>query len=104
MKKVIIKIKDYKGKLIAKEYFYSQATFFHYAADFIYENMEPGDEVQIKIGNLHVVYFTHSELMDVMKDYKIYDGLDLNHKEAIQLRYIKDYSVEYYVKEYLPLY
>lgn len=104
MKQIIIRVKDYNGKLIAKDYFYSQARFFDEAAEFIYNNMEPGDEVQIKIGNLHVVYFTHSELMDAMQDYKIYDELDLNHKQAIQLKYIEDYSVKYYVKEYLPQY
>lgn len=104
MKQIIIRIKDYKGKLIAKDYYYSQVRFNDEAAEFIFKNFEPGDEVQIKIGNLYTLYFTHSELMDAMQDYKIYDNLDLNHKQVIQLKYIEDYSIQYYMKEYLPQY
>lgn len=103
MKQIIIRVKDYKGRLIAKDYYYSQARFNEEAAEFIYLNLNPGDEVQIKIGNLYCQYLTHSELLDIMKEYEL-DGYDYTEYEVIRDYLIQGYSIQYYMKEYLPQY
>lgn len=101
MKQVIIRIKDYNGKLIAKDYYYSQARFNEEATEFIYLNLNPGTEVQIKIGNLYCQYLTHSELLDIMKEYELED-CDYNEYQVIKDYLINGYSIQYYIKEYLP--
>lgn len=104
MKQIIIRVKDYDGKLIAKDYYYSQARFNDEAADFIYQFLNPGYGVQIKIGNLYSKYLTHSELLDIMKEVNLLSINNCNEKECIYDYLINDYSVQHYMKEYLPKY
>lgn len=102
VKQIIIRIKDCKGKLVAKDYYYSQTRFNEEASNFIYRFLRPGDEVQIKIGNQYAKYLTHSELLDLMKDYELLDGVKYNEKKIIQMFLVDDYGVQYYMKEHLP--
>ena len=104
MKQIIVRIKDYDGKLIAKDYYYSQARFNDEGADFIYQFLNPGCEVQIKIGNLYSKYLTHSELLDIIKEVELLDNTNYNERECIYDYLINDYGVQYYMKEYLPKY
>lgn len=104
MKQVIIRIKDYDGKLIAKDYYYSQARFNDEGANFIYQFFNPGYEVQIKIGNSYSKYLTHSELLDIIKEVELVDNTTYNEKECIYDYLINDYDIQYCIKEYLPKY
>jgi len=109
MKQVIIRIRDYKGRLISKNYYYSQAQYFENAFDFIKNQLLPGMEVQIKIGNQYSKFFTYEECQNEAEEYKyVYsDNEDLMYRTIDGVIYnnsIEDYSVKYYIKDYLPRY
>ena len=104
MKQVIIRIRDDRGKLISKIYYTSQAQYFNssYSAfKFISEQLLPGMEVQIKVGNNYSKFFTYAECED---EVVLYPEEFKNVDEVIYHESVEDYSVNYFIRNYLPEY
>lgn len=102
MKQVIIRIRDDKNRLVAKDYYYSQAQYNSYAFKFIDEYLQPGMEVQVKVGNQFSSFFLHSELIDKYNEEKLVDKTYT--MDTALYDEIHSYSLNYYIKNYLPRY
>lgn len=100
MKQVIVRIRDCRPtytKTIAKYYFYCVSSYEYDIMDCI-KTLLPGQEIWIKVGNLYSKYISYEELMensqidDITMEEELYNNLK------------NDYSLNYYMKEYLPQY
>lgn len=102
MKQVIIRIRDDKNKLVAKNYYYSKAQYNEGAYEFIDKYLQPGMEVQVKVGNQFSQYFLHSDLIDRYNEEKLVDK-DYTMDSALYDE-LHNYSLNYYIENYLPRY
>ena len=97
MKQVIIKIRDVDGKLRTLEYYYCYSEYERYAYIFVRDNLAPGYEVQVKVGNQYSAFKTYQEFFDDA----IYNDVDIK-KEIFDWLLSSDSPRKCLVKEYLP--
>ena len=100
MKQVIVRIRDCRPtytKTIAKYYFYCVSSYEYDVMDCI-KTLLPGQEIWIKVGNLYSKYISYEELMENSQ----IDGITMEEELYNNLK--NDYSLNYYMKEYLLQY
>ena len=100
MKQVIVRIRDCRPtytKTIAKYYFLCVSSYEYDVMDCI-KTLLPGQEIWIKVGNLYSKYISYEELMENSQ----IDGITMEEELYNNLK--NDYSLNYYMKEYLPQY
>lgn len=100
MKQVIARIRDCRPngfKTIASKHFYSVAQYEYEIMDFV-KTLMPGQEVYIKVGNKYQYFKSYEELMEDSN----YNKITLDDEMFYDFR--EDYSLNYYIKNYLPIY
>ena len=100
MRQVIIRVRDCRQtytKTIAKYYFYSQSSYEWESYDCV-KDLMPGQELYIKVGNVYCKYISFEDVLEYCKEE------DMTFDSALWHLLVEDYSLNYYIKEYLPQY
>ena len=100
MKQVIVRIRDCRPtyiKTIARYYFYCLASYQEDIMDCTFDLL-PGQEIWVKVGNLYSKFISYEEIQELMQE----NGSSF--EEELYNNLCNDYSLNYYMKEYLPQY
>lgn len=100
MKQVIVRIRDCRPtytKTIARYYFYCVSSYEYDVMDCV-KTLLPGQEIWIKIGNQYSKFVSYEEILEACALNKT------SFEEELRYQLLEDYSVNYNMKEYLPVY
>lgn len=99
MKQVIIRIQ--KGNRTLHRFYYgTHNSYEYYAHKDVQNNFKPGLTAYIKVGNQAARFFDYEDCEIDLKDYP----QDFENINDVIYNKIHDYTLNYYVKDYLPRY
>lgn len=101
MRQVIVRLRDCRPtytKTIKTCYYYSQAQYKSEVFN-DFENLMPGQEIYVKIGNRYCIWITYEEAESASNSGD-YDSVE----DYIYNKLVRDYSLNYHVENYLPRY
>lgn len=100
MKQVIVRIRDCRPtytKTVARYYFLCVSSYEYDVMDCV-KTLLPGQEIWIKIGNLYSKFISYEEIIEACEINKT------SFEEELRYQLLEDYSVNYNMREYLPVY